>query len=685
MFDRSFFSKVICLVFFSLQSALLFGQNKDTVAFKSATIANNIDEVVITANRFETSKWNTPDAIEVSKIKAIEKYQLRTSPEALGIIPGVFVQKTNHGGGSPFLRGLTGNQTLLLVDGIRLSNSTSRYGPNQYLNTIDVFNLEKIEVLRGNGSVQYGSDALGGTIQAFSQQLDFSEKADWGGRFLARVASRGMEKTLHSRLTYSDKRIAFTTGISLRNFGDLYGGNSTQIQTPSGYKELNCDFKGKIKLTHNSVLTLAYQRAHQMDVPIYHKVALENFAINRIHPQKRNLAYIRLNQEINSKIFQSAVVTVCLNRTEEGRESHKNGSTTFRNENDKVRTLAIIADLIGIKRKIWSSNSGMEYYSDLVNSSRTETNHTIQSIVSKRGLYPNGSVMNSFSVFNLNNFDFEKWNVVAGARFNAYSITVKDKTLGSTKLNPSAFVGNLSLMRKLNKNTNLFISTNTGYRAPNIDDLGTLGIVDFRYEVPNYNLEPEKSLQYQVGLKYSKNKLRFDFFLYHNELYNLIARNRVGTNTIEGYPVYIKENVERGYIQGLESSADFQLTQNLSFQGNITYTFGQNVTKNEPMRRIPPAFGRLAFNYQVKNWSINAEWQSAALQNRLSQGDVDDNRIPKGGTPGWSVCNINTRYSWNFLRLDLSFINLFNIDYRYHGSGINGPGRSALLTLSANL
>ena len=64
-------------------------------------------------------------------------HQFRTTPESLVGTTGVFIQKTNHGGGSPFIRGLTGNQTLILIDGIRVNNSTFRYGPNQYFNTID--------------------------------------------------------------------------------------------------------------------------------------------------------------------------------------------------------------------------------------------------------------------------------------------------------------------------------------------------------------------------------------------------------------------------------------------------------------------------------------------------------------------------------------------------------------------
>jgi outer membrane receptor protein involved in Fe transport len=262
---------------------------------------------------------------------------------------------------------------------------------------------------------------------------------------------------------------------------------------------------------------------------------------------------------------------------------------------------------------------------------------------------------------------------------------VEDEELGKTNLTPSALVGNLGILRKMNSKSNLFISFNTGYRAPNIDDLGTLGIVDFRYETPNFNLKPEYSFQYQAGYKFLGENLRGDFFVYRNKLYNLITRNRIGDETIEGYPVYRKENSERAYIQGVETAWDLTLTNSLILYATITYTYGQNITKNEPVRRIPPLFGRLALHYSNKHWRMNVEWLAAGKQDRLAQGDKDDNRIPVGGTPGWNIFNINSGFDWKFLTIDLSMKNLLNKDYRYHGSGINGFGRSLFLTLQINL
>jgi len=675
--------KILCI--FSFISGFLAAQNVDSLNGGDTLISRDLAEVVISANRFNSLGLNTPEAIRVLNSTPVQEFQLRTSPEALLLTPGVFVQKTNHGGGSPFVRGLTGNQTLLLIDGIRLSNSTMRYGPNQYFNTIDVFSIDRMEILRGSGSVQYGSDALGGTIQAFSHELVNSEKPDWGGNLIARIATQGMEQSFHSGINYSNKSGAFRAGLTLRNFGDLIGGDTTGRQSPSGYSEQDYDFKGKIAISPKTILTMVWQSVHQKEVPQYYKIELENYAVNITDPQKRKLGYVRLNREIDAGALKSVILTASYQHTDEGRESSKNGSNIFRNEFDKVRGFGLSAEAIVSNRDSWSGNVGFEIYNDLVTSSRTDTDLATGSETDLRGLYPDGSTMSSFALFTVHSFDLPKWNITTGARLNSFIINVQDDELGAVKLAPFAVVGNLAILRKLNPESNLFISFNTGFRAPNIDDLGTLGIVDFRYEIPNYDLKPENSFQYQAGYKFSGKKLRGDLFIYRNELYNLITRVKLEDETIEGYPVYQKENSERAYIQGIETTWDFILNRSLTLNGSLTYTYGQNITKNEPLRRIPPLFGRIAADFRHKNIWLNIEWLAANKQDRLAQGDKDDNRIPEGGTPGWNVFNLNYGYSWKFIAIDLSFKNLLNADYRYHGSGINSYGRSLFLTMTVNL
>jgi outer membrane receptor protein involved in Fe transport len=402
-------------------------------------------------------------------------------------------------------------------------------------------------------------------------------------------------------------------------------------------------------------------------------------------PQKRKLAYARLNQELNRGIWKSAIFTASMQNTEEGRISRKNGSNTLRTETDKARSLAFSAEANTMKGEVWSASSGVEVYNDLIKSTRLDTDLTNNASVTKRGLYPDASTMTNMAAFTLHTFDLPKWDFTAGSRFNAFIINVNDEIIGETTHTPSALVGNVSVMRKLNSSSNVFVSANTGFRAPNIDDLGTLGIVDFRYETPNYDLKPEKSFQYQAGYKFQGNNLKGEFYLYRNELYNLIVRERIEGDSIDGYPVYQKENVERAFIQGFETSWDYAFATKWLFSGSVTYTYGQNLTKNEPARRIPPLFGRVAVEYRYSDWWCNIEWLAAAKQDRLAQGDKDDNRIPEGGTPGWNIFNINTAYTWRFAEMDLRLQNILNKDYRYHGSGVNGYGRSVLLTLKVSI
>ena len=167
-------------------------------------------------------------------------------------------------------------------------------------------------------------------------------------------------------------------------------------------------------------------------------------------------------------------------------------------------------------------------------------------------------------------------------------------------------------------------------------------------------------------------------------LSDLIARTRVEGQVINGYQVYQKENVESAVIKGFEAELEWKSRKYLNVYGNIAYAYGQSLSKDEPLRRIPPLNGRLMTSFKKNRWHAAAELQVASFQKRLGQGDIDDNRIAKGGTPGWEVFNLFGGYSFSVLQINAGIQNIFNEDYRMHGSGINSVGRSAWLSVNFN-
>lgn len=647
------------------------------------TSAEMLDEVILTSQRNAQTKFSVPYSIQSVNQSYLENYQPRTAPEALMGVNGVFVQKTNHGGGSPFLRGLTGNQTLILVDGIRLNNSTFRYGPNQYLNTLDPYTISKIEVAKGTGSVQYGTDALGGVIQIFTKEPQFvQEGSGWSGRAIGKYMSGDMEKTVRGEAGYATKNTGVQIGATYRNFGDLIGGDTTGRQSPSGYKVLSFDAKAKFRIHDDYELTVAHQFLRQQHVPVYHRIVLENFAVNEFDPQQRMLSYARLEKETKNDFFKKLELIASWQHTTEGRSSRKNGSTVLRKELDEINTLGFSSNVSSKFSKTWSSNSGIEIYADKVNSMREDIslrNNTSQAL---RGLYPDASRYTNLSVYSLHHLNFSRWAVEGGVRYNIFSVRINDTTLGDVQIRPSAFVYNAALMYNINTKQRVYITVSSGYRAPNIDDMGTLGIVDFRYEVPTASLKPEKSLNTEIGYKFKTEKWSGTAAIYYMHLYDLIARIKADRQMINGYQVYAKENIETAYIKGLEIELNYELLQGFTFTGNLAYSYGRNATRQEPLRRIPPLNGRIFGSYRNQNWFASAELLYASAQNRLAQGDKEDNRIPQGGTPGWNILNLYTGYQWNAFRFNIGLQNLYNKDYRTHGSGINGAGRSAWLSVA---
>ncbi len=665
--------------------AFVLGVNSEAQSQNIDSNFKTLESITVISRNIKSNDSSTPYTLSRINEKYIELAEARTTPEALMGASGVFIQKTNHGGGSAFISGLTGNETLILVDGIRMNNSTFRYGPNQYLNTIDVFSIDKIEVAKGIGSVEHGSDAIGGIINLLTKEAQFSQIKKIHFNSEIRLISSGMEQSSRSEINYSDKNFAIIGGASFRNFGDLIGGNGVGKQSPSGYQEKSYDIKAKIKTSEKSSILFASQLLRQNDVPIYHKIILENYKINQVDLQERGMQYLRYKKEFKNNILSELLITGSLQRSIEQRSNQKNNSATYRKEADTVKTIGISAEIISKPFPNWNINTGFDYYQDGVNSIANESNPAWNSIAAKRGLYPDNSVYKNSSLFQIHRIKLNNIQLETGIRYNFLSIQLKDELLGIVNLKPSALVGNLGLNYALSKKQYLYSSVSSGYRAPNIDDLGSLGIVDFRYELPASNLKPEKSIHTELGYKYISRKLNVNVSFFYLSLKDIIARVKLEGQIIDGYTVYTKQNIESAYIKGSEFSVSYEINNHFRFNSNVTYTYGQNLTKKEPMRRIPPLFGQSNIEWSKGKFEVLISHQFAGKQDRLSQGDKDDNRIGKPGTPSWNVFNLMNGYQYKKIKLNLGMLNIFNEKYKTHGSGIYGMGQSFYLSTKINL
>jgi outer membrane cobalamin receptor len=634
--------------------------------------------VVVTATRTRTPIDRTPAAVSYLTAQQIREQNGRSVPEMLMPMAGVWMQKTNHAGGSPFLRGLTGNQVLIMTDGIRLNNSTYRFGPNQYLSTIDPFTVSGVEAFRGVGGTLYGSDAIGGVININTTEPTFSDgKSEVHGSLSAKWMSRNMEKTLSSSLSYSTKKLAWEIRGSFSDFGDIYAADGKR-QNPTSYDQQSFHTKIRYRIANNQQLIACFQQLVQKDVDLYDQVKQRGFAISRIDPQKRQLFYIRWEAGLKSALSDQIRVTLSRQVSTERRVRQRRQSVVMNYEYDHVLTYGIQAEMEKKLRKNWRMITGIEVYADDVESSAFDQNTQTSVITPKRGLYANGSTMLALSAFHNQQFTLGKFDLVAGIRANQYSIKIPDPLFGNVSLQPFALAGNAGFLYHMTKQWKLTGSLSTGYRTPNVNDLSSFGRFDFGTEVPSPNLKPERSFNKELGIKWTKQRSFAHVTAYHNRLNDLIDRVKSsyeGDTLINGDRVYQKVNRGKAIIYGVEAEFYSWINNSFAVRSHLTYTYGQNETANEPVRRIPPLFGRFSGEYHKKNLFAAVDWTFAAAQKRLAGGDKSDHRINPKGTPGYGIVSLRAGYQFKFISAEAGMENIFDQAYRMHGSGIDGYGR----------
>jgi outer membrane receptor protein involved in Fe transport len=644
-----------------------------TVQAQNLTDTLNLDEtLVLESTRIPLSLHEVSGSVSTLNRKQLQAPMARTLPEAMMGLPGVFVQRTNMGGGAPFLRGLSGNQVLLVVDGIRLNNAIYRYGPVQYLNTISLFDVNRVECYRGSGSVNYGSDALGGTIHVVSEKPDYHPAGYVKPLVDLRYDLPSGEKSASAGLQLGNKHLAGTARLTYRDFADVKPGMNKPVQTPSGYQETSANAMVRYQNGQSEWIT-GHQYFNQSNIPLYHRYALEGFNQYIWPEQGRQLHYLRLIQQGKTAVLKA---NIAYGSQWESRQYRKKASDPLTLEKDKVNSLHFNLESARKNANNVQATWLFESYRDFVQSSRTKTDSNGK-IDNLRGLYPDRSAQSNLAVAYLLHKTSQTWIFETGVRFSMNRIEIPEATAGGFSDWQPAYSGRASAGKNMGK-CFVYTAVNTGYRVPNIDDFGSLGLVDFRYEQPAYNLLPERNINAELGTRINSQRMKLHFVLFSNQLYGLISRVKKEGVFQQGVQVYEKMNTDRAHVWGAEISVDASLGKNWLLKGQGSWQQGDIVRpRSEPMRRIPPINGTFSIQHTGKTLLSGFELMGAGYQDRLAPGDISDNRIGPDGTPAWLIANIWTEFSIRHQHtLRISMQNIGNAYYKTHGSGIWMPGRT---------
>jgi iron complex outermembrane receptor protein/hemoglobin/transferrin/lactoferrin receptor protein len=310
-------------------------------------------------------------------------------------------------------------------------------------------------------------------------------------------------------------------------------------------------------------------------------------------------------------------------------------------------------------------------------------------VTPRRGLYPDGATSWSAAGFGHASLDLARTTVEGGVRFTATGLRAEDSAFGVIDLGPSAWVGSAGLSHAVASHVRLYAQVSQSFRAPNIDDVSTLGSFDFGVEVPSPALEPERGLDVEGGVKARTSRAAAALAIYRLSLSNLIDRVRAtfdGSDLYEGQAVYRRQNVGEAYVRGVEAEAQLEPATGWIIHGHVTSTFGQQTTTAQPMRRIPPLHGLLAVRWAAGRGFVEAAARGAASQRRLAPGDRADHRMNPDGTPAWATLDVRASLAvGRGVALTGAIENVTDEGYRIHGSGIDEPGRVAWVGITLKL
>jgi len=660
------------------------------------------------AVRGEKSVFDLPSLGTVIDRQLIVEKQPADMARLLQNEVGVLVQHTARGQASPFVRGLTGQEVLILIDGVRLNNSIFRFGPNQYFNLIDPGQVERVEIVRGPQSVLWGSDAIGGVINVVTRSADPLAGNYASGGFTEYFSTADLASYTRAGGEAWYGNWGVFGGASYLNVHDLDRGGGLGRQPFTNYDQYAGDVKFNSLLGEDHLLTVALQHFEQQDVPRSDRFL--PFVLGPpastprptfFDPQQRDLAYVRLQGLGYNALFDAYTTTVLYGRNKEGSREIRSATRTDLGEFD-VDTIGYNLTLARDLGDLGRFTYGGDFYYDDVGASRFRFNPATGSLVQDNPPIPDDARYHRAGGFiNWDVWLTERWSTMVGAR---YEMAQAHGTINAVSGTPVTFdrsyqdwIASVGMGYLLTAELQLVGNISEGFRAPNLDDLTTDNTVQqASRDIPSLHVQPEHSRTYEVGLKLDTPRFRGQVFQFWNDLQDKIQRQAVdaagnpvpdviGPNgtRVPGSSNFIRINSD-AYIYGTEMYGEYLLPEGWSLYGNFWYTFGQDVGRGQPLSRMPPAQGIMGLRWRETNgsrWFDVYTWL-VHRQDRYAPENNIDSRFPLGGTPGYATLNMRmgTRLGrGGNHRLSMTLENMTDKLYRVLGSGIDGPGFNAIL------
>jgi outer membrane receptor protein involved in Fe transport len=627
----------------------------------------------------------------------------------------VNLQRTSPGMAGIFVRGLTGNKVNVFVDGVRYSNGAQRGGVNTFLDMIDPGTLEGIEVLRGPSSAQYGSDALGGSIQFLTHASPFSSTSEPNiSGSLTVGGETGHRGGLGAgSLTYARTKFGVTGSFSGRKTGDYRPGTGEDSHAATvrflglptsqfldshmpdtGFHQTGIQVRTNWLASPNLLVVGNYLSSRQDGANRWDQLlgGDGNF-IAELNDLQLDLFYVRV-ERLSAGFFDGASATYSFNtqreeRVNQGGNGDPNAAIAHEPERTTVNGVQFNASKQFSARQ--SLVVGGDFYFEGLTSESFNVDPVSGAVSPRRPRVPDGATYHQSGFFGQVSFDAvpDRLVLTGAARvgFNSYEAKASDAPVVSGQpLWPDDSLDTTSATFRVGAawtpRSELTITTalSTGYRAPHMSDLGTLGLTGSGFEVaapdlagreafvgstadanamstgrPVEQVDSETSINVDVGGRYRVAKARVEAGVFVTRIDGNIQKQSlilpdgaVGT-TIGGQPivaqgptgvvfvslstapVLVRANFDKARIWGFEWLGEVDARPDLTIGSTFTYMRAVDTTTDLPPNiegGTPAPGGTIWARYMKpgRHWWVQPYFVFAAEQPHLSTLDLGDRR-----------------------------------------------------------